>query len=370
METSLVPAGHAGALARPDTIVDEVADHLRAELGSVRIDGVARDRLDLIAEQCDADTRRAVLAWLMAGKRQSRTTRRAYADDVRHWATFAAKLGMPALSLAALTPDHITMWRTAQEVPDDRTGKAPAARTVARRLSSLSSLCNHAARHGVAVVNPVDPEDHRPAIDRHDRASATPVLETAEIEAMITAADDARDALVVSLLYVAAGRVSEVCAADVGDFHDGRTAELHVVRKGNKRRALSLPPDVAELLAAHVGSRTDGPLLLAADGSRLDRHDVDRMLTRLGHRAGLLGYVPRKSKGQPVTPHVLRASRITHMVDAGVPLAEVQAYADHADPSTTIGYVERRNAGQRNKQLAAGGAEVLAGVLGRWMGAR
>ena len=231
------------------------------------------------------DTRRPVLAWLTTGKRRSRATRRAYADDIRHWATYGAEVGMPRLSLAALTPGHVTVWRTKQEMPDDR-GRVPSARTVARRLSSLSSLCDHAARHGLPVVNPVDREDHRPAIDKHDRAAATPVLEIGEIQAMIGAADDARDALVVSLLYTAAGRVSEVCAADVVDFRDGRTAELYVTRKGGKRRALALPAPVAELLAAHVGARTMGPLLLAADGTRLDRHDVDRMLTRLGHRAG------------------------------------------------------------------------------------
>lgn len=370
METAPALAAHPNTLARVETLAEDIADHLRAELGSVRIDGAARDRLDLIAEQCDTDTRRAVLAWLTTGKRRSRATRRAYADDVRHWADYVAELGMPVLSLAALTPGHITVWRTKQEMPDARTGKVPAARSVARRLSSLSSLCAHAARHGLPIVNPVDSEDHRPAIDRHDRASATPVLEVAEIQAMIAAADDARDALIVSLLYTAAGRVSEVCAADVADFRDGRAAELRVVRKGGKRRALALPPTVAELLAAHVGTRTAGPLLLAADGTRLDRHDVDRMLTRLGHRAGLLGYIPRQAKGQPVTPHVLRASRITHMVDAGVPLTEVQAYADHADPSTTVGYVERRNAGQRNERLALGGAELLAGVLDRWTASR
>lgn len=348
------------APARRTGIADEISDHLRAELGSVRVDGVSRDRLDLIAEQCDADTRRAVIAWLTTGKRRSRATRRAYADDVRHWATYAAEVGMPVLSIAALTPGHVTVWRTAQEA------RGTSARSIARRLSSLSSLCDHAARHGLPVVNPVDREDHRPAIDRHDRAGATPVLEIGEIQAMIGAADDARDALVVSLLYTAAGRVSEVCAADVVDFRDGRTAELHVTRKGGKRRALALPAPVAELLAAHVGTRVMGPLLLAADGTRLDRHDVDRMLTRLGHRAGLLGYIPRKAKGQAVTPHVLRASRITHMVDAGIPLAEVQAYADHADPSTTIGYVERRNAGRRNEQLAAGAVDVLGDALAPW----
>jgi site-specific recombinase XerD len=356
MEIAPALAAPGGTIARPALpLADEIAEHLREELGSVRIGGVSRDRLDLIAEQCDTDTRRAVIAWLTTGKRRSRNTRRAYADDVRFWAGFAAELGMPALSLAALTSAHVTVWRVAQE------SRGASNRSMARRLSSLSSLYNHAARHGLNVANPVDPEDHRPAIDRHDRASATPVLEIADIRAMVEAASDARDALVVTLLYTLAGRVSEMCAADVTDLTDtGRRAELQVTRKGGKRRALALPPAVADLLAAHVGRRTSGPLLLDAAGERLDRHDVDRMLTRLGRRAKVNG-------GRAVTPHVLRASRITHMVDAGVPLAEVQAYADHADPSTTIGYVERRHADSRNQRLASDAVDLLGDVLDRWV---
>lgn len=345
-----------GTLARyVSPLADELGAHLREELGTVRIDGEQRDRLDLIAEQCDDDTRRAVIAWLSTGKRRSRNTRRAYADDIRAWAGFAVELGMPVLSLAALTPGHITAWRLAQD------SRGTGARTVARRLSALSSLCNHAARHGYPVANPVDPEDHRPQIDRHDRSTATPVLEISDIRAMIGAASDARDVLVLTLLYTLAGRVSEMCAADAADLTDtGRRATLTVTRKGGKRRPLALPPALADLLAAYLDGRTTGPLLLDTAGARLDRHDVDRILTRLGHRAGVGG-------GRDVTPHVLRASRVTHMVDAGVPLAEVQAYADHADPSTTIGYVERRHADARNERLAAGGADALGDALTPWL---
>ncbi|MFE9793522.1 site-specific integrase [Streptomyces goshikiensis] len=62
-----------------------------------------------------------------------------------------------------------------------------------------------------------------------------------------------------------------------------------------------------------------------------------------------------------VTPHVLRASRITHMLDDAVPLAEVQAFADHDNPATTVGYWTRRNTAVRNAELVDAGATIFAG---------
>jgi integrase len=232
---------------------------------------------------------------------------------------------------------------------------------MARRLSALSSLHEHAARHGwEGLASPVDPEDHRPRIDRHDTSSATPVLEVAELQALVRAAGSPFEALVVLLLYTLAGRVSEMCALDLGQriVRPGRVS-LDLTRKGGKERVLPLPQVVAGLLELHVGARQDGPLLADGEGRPVDRFAVDRIMTRLGRRAGVLG-------GRDVTPHVLRASRITHMIDAGEPLAEIQAFADHADPATTIGYFTRRKAAERNARLVDATDELFPGVTGRW----
>ena len=233
---------------------------------------------------------------------------------------------------------------------------------MARRLSALSSLHEHAARRGWAgLVNPVDSEDHRPRIDRHDTSAATPVLEEGELQALVRAADSVFEALVVLLLYTLAGRVSEMCALDLGKrvVRPGRVS-LDLTRKGGKDRILPLPATVAGLLELHVGERASGPLLAGGDGSAVDRFAVDRVLTRLGKRAGVLS-------GRDVTPHVMRASRITHMIDAGEPLAEIQAFADHADPATTIGYFTRRKAAERNARLVDATNDLFTDLTGRWI---
>ncbi|MEU5718558.1 tyrosine-type recombinase/integrase [Streptomyces sp. NPDC020403] len=109
-----------------------------------------------------------------------------------------------------------------------------------------------------------------------------------------------------------------------------------------------------------------------AAGRRLDRHDVDRLLTRLGREAKVLTCPSAQEDGhryaacrrcRDLTPHVLRASRLTHMHDEGVRLEDIQEYADHADPSTTLAYIRRRNASQRRGALAAAGMRVFTPLL-------
>ncbi|WP_317621201.1 site-specific integrase [Streptomyces sp. CBMA123] len=148
-----------------------------------------------MAELCDRETFQAVMSWLASGKRQSQNTRRAYCDDIRFWAAFAAELGVAPFSLGCLRYEDVTAWRLLQEA------RGGSDRSVAGWLSSLSSLHAYAARRGIACVNPVDSEDHRPTIARRDTSTANPVLEVDELQAVVEASDDERDALVVTQLY-------------------------------------------------------------------------------------------------------------------------------------------------------------------------
>jgi len=79
--------------------------------------------------------------------------------------------------------------------------------------------------------------------------------------------------------------------------------------------------------------RTDGPIFLATDGRRLDRHGAGRIVRRVAHRA-------RTTKN--VSPHTLRHAFITAALDAGVPLRDVQEAASHSDPRTTMRYGKSR----------------------------
>ena len=77
---------------------------------------------------------------------------------------------------------------------------------------------------------------------------------------------------------------------------------------------ISLAPRTARAIDLAVGERSDGPVFLAADGRRLDRHGAGRIVRKTARRAGI---------AKAVTPHTLRHAFITAL-DAGVPLRDVQ----------------------------------------------
>jgi site-specific recombinase XerD len=367
-------AGQSIALPGSD-MFEEVRRKLVDDLGMVQVDRrgqerIYRPRAELLAEAVDPATFVMVMDWLSSTRRGSLQTKRNYVDDIRRvWGAYAQELGHERFTLGCFTPDHIRAWRLRMEARE-----APPT-TISRYLNALSSLHTYAAEKIDLPRNPVT-QDDRPKVDKGNTSRSTPVLEVEEIQAVANAAENEFDALVVLLLYTLAGRVSEMVAADVTDrIERGRRSYLDVTRKEHKERILPLPVTVAELLDAHTAGRTDGPLLLDADGRRLDRHDVARLLTRLGRKARVLtcpavdkpGHAFARCKiCRKLTPHVLRASRITHMLDAHVDLAEVQAFADHDNPATTVGYWNRRNKGQRNATHVDAAEALFEGITNRF----
>lgn len=337
-------------------LFETVRQKLLDDLGVVQVERhgqhrIYRPRAELLAQVVTPETFVMILDWLSSTRRAAVNTKRAYADDIRRvWGPYAQEIGHDRFFLGCFNADHIRAWRIRMEAKD-----APVT-TIARYLRVLSSLHVYASQKLDLPRNPVT-QDDTPRVDNSNSSTSTPVLEVDEIQAVIREAQDEFDLLVVTLLYALAGRVGEACAANIEDrIERGRRSYLDVTRKENKERILPLPLSVAELLDKHTEGRTDGPLLLDSKGDRLDRHDVARMLARMGRRAGVL-------PGRKLTPHVLRASRITHMLDDGVPLAEVQAFADHDNPATTVGYWDRRNKGQRNAAHVDAAEAVFADIV-------
>ena len=126
---------------------------------------------------------------------------------------------------------------------------------------------------------------------------------------------------------------------------------LVITRKGGKVVTIPLAPRTARAIDLAVGERSDGPVFLATDGRRLDRHGAARIVRRAAHRAGIT---------KPVGPHTLRHAFITAALDAGVPLRDVQDAASHADPRTTMRYDRARGSLDRHATYIV--AAYLAGA--------
>ena len=140
----------------------------------------------------------------------------------------------------------------------------------------------------------------------------------------------AQEHALISLLALNGLRVSEATGASIealGTDRGHRT--LTITRKGGKVVTIPLAPRTARAIDLAIGERCEGPIFLAPDGRRLDRHGAARIVRRIARRAAIT---------KIVGPHTLRHAFITAALDAGVPLRDVQEAASHADPRTTIRY--------------------------------
>jgi integrase len=138
----------------------------------------------------------------------------------------------------------------------------------------------------------------------------------------------------ISLLALNGLRVSEAAGADIENLGIERGHRtLVVTRKSGKVVTIPLAPRTARAIDLAIGERCEGPVFLASDGRRLDRHGAARIVRRAARRAGIT---------KLVGPHTLRHAFITAALDAGIPLRDVQEAASHADPRTTMRYDRAR----------------------------
>lgn len=223
--------------------------------------------------------------------------------------------------------------------------------TIRHRMGTLKLFYEIALDDDLVTKNPARllklPKDRRDTTTKVH-------LDRNELQAVCRQAYDSSPvdyALVVIMGYNGL-RVSEVCGLDVQDvlgYSRGHRV-MTFTQKGGAQAIVPQPAVVMRAIDAVIDGRTDGPLLLRRDGSRMVRHSAAKVCTRVAKQAGIT---------MRVSPHTFRHSMIVNAIDAGVPLREVQIAARHADISTTIGIYDR---GRRNLDTHA--AHTLAAYLG------
>ena len=209
--------------------------------------------------------------------------------------------------------------------------------TVARKVAALRGL------HRFLVAEQFASEDPTVLLDSPRLGSALPkALQVDEVERLLaaTVGDTAlafRDRALLEFMYATGVRVTEAVSLDLGalDLED-RTAL--VTGKGNRQRMVPVGRFAVEAIGAYLphrmklkGDRVDsGAVFLNGRGGRLTRQGVWALVRKTAQRAGI---DPRK-----VSPHVLRHSAATHMVEGGADLRTVQEMLGHANISTTQVY--------------------------------
>src|SRR5690349_15995482 len=272
-------------------------------------------------------TERLALAGFLAA--YSGLTSQAYELDLRQYASWCQQ---HRLALFGARRAGIELFARGLEAR----GRARA--TITRRLCTAAGFYRYAVEEELLEHSPAA-HVRRPRLDYESHATG---LDRNELGALLAAAGlgpPAEHAL-ISLLALNGLRVSEATGADVealGTERGHRT--LVITRKGGKVVTIPLAPRTARAIDLAIGERSEGPVFLAADGRRLDRHGAARIVRRVARRAGIT---------KPVGPHTLRHAFITAALDAGVPLRDVQEAAPHADPRTTMRYDRARGSLDRH----------------------
>ena len=206
-------------------------------------------------------------------------------------------------------------------------------RSIARHLTTLRGLFGFLLREGKIAT---DPTEHLGAPKQWQTIPKFMNLE--DIEKIIQAPDTAnptglRDRAMLELLYATGLRVSELCRLGLGDCNP----DLGVVRttgKGNKQRLVPVGKQALKAVAVYLESgrpallkgRASRYLFVTARGSCMTRQGFWKLLALHGKKAGIF---------HGLTPHVLRHSFATHLLEGGADLRSVQVMLGHSDISTT-----------------------------------
>ena len=160
------------------------------------------------------------------------------------------------------------------------------------------------------------------------------VLTATEVEALLEAPDPttaigARDRAILELLYASGLRVSELCGLDVHSVDEGY---VRVFGKGGKDRVVPVGKQALATLDHYLIHHRQGeekPLFLSKGGKRIDRVTVWKQIKSYAKRAGIT---------KTISPHTLRHSFATHLLDNGADLRIIQEMLGHADIGTTDRY--------------------------------
>jgi len=230
---------------------------------------------------------------------------------------------------------------------------APA--TANKMLAALRGVLKEAWRLDLIEVAPYQRAVDLPAV-RGETLPRGRALPPGELRSLFAACADGtplgtRDAALLAVLYGAGLRRSEAVALDVGDYEAAEGALTIRSGKGHKERLTYLAASGCDALEAWLDARGRGEgqgalfVPLTKTGRLLPRRLTDQAVRMiLQHRAGLAGI-------RACTPHDLRRTCISHLLDAGADITTVQKLVGHASVTTT-GRYDRR--GEATKRDAAG----------------
>lgn len=292
-----------------------------AEFADIK-DSVAADLFDAVA---------AWQTWLKVEKNVSPHTFRAYNSDLGQFLNFLRghydrEVGLSSLSATSLA--DFRSWLSRKSM--DGLAASSRARSLSGVKNFLHWLDKQGLMHNAAIGSVRTPKlPHKLPRPMEQPQVFRLVFETPAHDWV-----QLRDRALFTLLYACGLRINEALALNISDLP--RDGFLRVMGKGRKERQVPTLPIVHETLAAYrdacpYAETSDRPLFMGERGKRLNQGIAQKVLRDL--RGEL--HLP-----ETATPHALRHSFATHLLENGANLREIQELLGHASLSTTQRYTE------------------------------
>ena len=281
----------------------------------------------------------------LATRGMAEKTRRAYGRDVEELARWAAAHAGPA------DADYKLLRRYAAHLTSTTRegGRALQPRSVARKFASIRAFYGHMVERGQLAQNPADLVSHA------RRQSPLPkLLRTDEVTALLDRIPvrtplETRDRAMLELTYSCGLRCEEVVNLDRDDV-DFDAEELRVTGKGSKTRIVPVGEPAQHALERYIATGrpalampaepAEPAMFLSKRGRRLSPSDVRRRLRLWLRNAGL---------SSSASPHSLRHSFATHLLEGGADLRAIQELLGHSSVSTTQIYTRVESARLRRQ---------------------
>ncbi len=245
----------------------------------------------------------------------------AYRRDLTRYAAFSSTSGLA------------TAGQQVRAYLDSLYGAGLSSRSIARHLTTLRGFYQFLIREGRCASDPVA------NIAMPRQWQQIPKRLSLEEVAQLVQAPEAgrpsglRDRAMLELLFASGPRVSELCRLQARDLNT-EMGLIRVTGKGNRQRLIPVGRSAIQAIESYL-ERGRGALLrgrpspflfVTARGGPLTRQAFWKAISQYGRKAGI---------GQPLTPHLLRHSFATHLLEGGADLRSVQTMLGHADISTT-----------------------------------
>jgi integrase/recombinase XerD len=263
--------------------------------------------------------------FLMVEKGLSKNTLESYGRDLGKYAAFLEKRGINDFKQANRTE--------MRELVEHLRESGLSAASTARTLSAIKGLHKFMMLEGRAQADPTE------ALESPKKRKSLPkVLTAQEVEALLSAPsgkepEAARDRAMLEVLYAAGLRVSELVTLKTSDL-EFEVGYLTTFGKGSKRRVVPLHEAAIDSLREYIGNaraemlkgKTTDVLFVTRRGTGMTRQGFWKIIKRHAAKAGI---------AKVISPHILRHSFATHLLEHGADLRSVQMMLGHSDISTT-----------------------------------